>query len=143
MKIAVFGGTFDPVHNGHLTIAREAIEQMAFNRVLFVPAGLPYKKERKITSIAYRLAMLRIALGNDKKFVIDLTNANEGKPSYTFELIEALKKKYPRGTEFHLLIGTDNLLQFPEWLCPEQVLKMCRLAVFPRQVGETVNMDEL
>ena len=132
MKVGVLGGTFDPVHNGHLALAEHAREQLALDLVLFIPAGEPWRKaHRTITSAEHRLAMLRLAIdGNDAFGISDIELRRNG-PTYTADTLEALAAER-LDDEFYFIIGADALADLPNWHEPERIAQHAILAVAPR-----------
>lgn len=96
MKIAFFGGTFDPVHRGHLVIARVAAEKFGLERIYFAPADIPpHKQKRKLTDFQHRFAMLALATAEDKRFVPSLLDAPTGRPNYSVETVRRLNRALP------------------------------------------------
>ncbi len=94
MRVALFGGTFDPVHLGHIAVARAAAEKFKLNQVYFVPADLPpHKQKRKLTDFQHRFAMLALATIDDKRFVPSLLDAHTGQPNYSIDTVRRLKKE--------------------------------------------------
>lgn len=132
-RIGVLGGTFDPVHNTHLDMARAAIEAAHLDTVLFVlSARPPHKRDDTVASPEQRLEMLEAALEHDPNFEpCDIELHREG-PSYMRETLRDLKQSYP-GAELFLIIGLDSLLDFPNWKDPEDILERARLLVAPRE----------
>lgn len=132
MRVGVLGGTFDPVHNGHLALAEHAREQLSLDLVLFVPAGEPWRKaHRTITPAEHRLAMLRLAIdGNDAFGISDIELRRDG-PTYTADTLEALAAER-LDDEFYFVIGADALADLPNWHEPERIIQHAILAVAPR-----------
>ncbi|MDP9237468.1 MAG: nicotinate-nucleotide adenylyltransferase [Chloroflexota bacterium] len=136
MRVGVLGGTFDPVHLGHLVLAEQAREQLALDEVLFVPAGEPWRKSgRAIAPAEHRLAMLKLALeGNDGFGISDIELRRSG-PTYTADTLEALAGER-LDDEFYFIIGADALADLPNWHEPERIVAHAVLAVAPRDVQE-------
>jgi nicotinate-nucleotide adenylyltransferase len=131
-KIGIFGGTFDPIHCGHLILARDAIEELQLDSVLFIPAALsPYKLGARPVSAELRLEMLRAAIEGEPRFCLDELELNRPPPSYTVETIEALKRREP-ASEFVCLIGEDNVAQLPTWHRFAELSQMVQFAVLDR-----------
>lgn len=143
-KIGIFGGTFNPPHLGHIQAARQAMETLGLNRVLFIPNRVAPHKElpQDSPSPRQRLEMLRIALeGEPCLEASDMEVRREG-VSYTVDTLEALKEKYP-GAELTLLVGTDMFLSFSHWVQWETILKEASLGVFYRgEKGERAAIEE-
>ena len=131
-RIGVLGGTFDPIHNGHLAIARELRQALGLDRIIWVPAGRPPHKEGQIVSNdAERLAMLQLALAGSETDTISRADLDRGGPSYTADLLEILAQEHaPASLVF--LMGEDSLRDFPTWHDPERILRHADLAVAAR-----------
>ncbi len=115
MRYGLFGGTFDPIHLGHLITAEVLAEKLSLDKVVFIPAGVPpHKKAIPITSANHRVNMVKLAIKDNPKFTIDLYEINKTSPSYTIETVEYFKRKFP-DDEIILLIGADSLPELPDW----------------------------
>jgi nicotinate-nucleotide adenylyltransferase len=133
MNIGVLGGTFDPVHNGHLILADVAGEQLNLTEILFIPAGQPWlKTERIITPAQHRLQMLRLALDDSPQFRISEMEIERPGPTYTIDTINALKNSLNADDELFFILGQDNLMQIPQWHDASDLIKLCYLAAAPR-----------
>jgi nicotinate-nucleotide adenylyltransferase len=133
MKIALFGGTFDPVHLGHLAVARAAAEKFDLGLVYFVPADLPpHKQKRKPTDFQHRFAMLALATAEDKRFVPSLLDARTGAPNYSVETVRRLKSKLGKSDKLYFLIGMDAFKDIGTWRQPVQLLSECDFIVAAR-----------
>lgn len=145
MRLGVFGGTFDPVHIGHLRLAECAREEedLLLDKVLFVPAGEPWrKKDRPVSAAEHRTAMLRLAIeGNDASELSTLEIEREG-PSYTVETLEALGKQHP-GAELFLIMGEDALADLPNWREPDRIMTLAKLAVASRGDSSPGRLDAI
>lgn len=131
-RIGLLGGTFDPPHDGHLLLGHAAREQLALDSVLFMPVGDPTHKSRTdLTPAAQRVAMTALAIGDEAKFTLDLTDVLRPEPHYTSTLLPLIQANHPNA-QLWLVIGGDSLRDFHKWHQPEQVLAFCRLAVLPR-----------
>jgi nicotinate-nucleotide adenylyltransferase len=142
MNVGILGGTFDPVHNGHLLLAEHAREQLSLDEVLFIPAGDPWRKShRAITPAEHRVAMLRLAIeGNDAFGISDLELTRSG-PTYTADTLEALAGER-LDDAFWFILGADALADLPNWREPERIVRHALLAVAPREAQE-VNVAAL
>ncbi|HEU4572377.1 MAG TPA: nicotinate-nucleotide adenylyltransferase [Candidatus Limnocylindrales bacterium] len=130
--IGILGGTFDPVHWGHLAIGESAREALGLSRVLFVPAARPpHKPGRRISRAEDRIAMLEAATADNPSFSVSRIEADRGGPSYTLDTLLALGRSNP-GAELWFILSTEALAGLPEWHEPERVLDAARLAVVPR-----------
>lgn len=131
MKIGVFGGTFNPIHYGHLRAAEEARMALSLDRVIFIPAGTPPLKSNDIANAAARLRMARIAISGNRHFeVLDVECSKPGK-SYTVETLDILKKRFKTAALFFIL-GIDAFLDIPNWWRPDQLAAMTNFAVLSR-----------
>lgn len=133
LRIGIFGGTFNPIHQGHLAIAEEVQKTLGLDRTLFIPAGRPpHKKGRRVLPAKHRLEMVRLAIqGRPGLEVSDLEIARPGK-SYTIETVKALERKFPKGTAFYLILGLDAFLEFSTWRSPEDLMARCHIVVVSR-----------
>lgn len=131
MKTCLFGGTFDPPHFGHLIVAQTIFEAEYFDKIVFVPAHIPpHKKERKISSVALRLEMLKIATMDNPNFEISDIELKRGGISYSLETIHTYKEQTGLDREdLYYLIGSDSLKQFQTWQNPKAILEECQLIV--------------
>ena len=131
-KIGIFGGTFDPIHHGHLILARDAFEQLDLDRLLFIPAAIsPHKLKEQPTAPEIRLEMVRAAIEGEPDFCLDAIELERPAPSYTIDTIEALKTREPEAT-FTLLIGEDNVAQLPNWHRFADLSRIVQFAVLDR-----------
>ena len=132
MKLGVLGGTFDPVHNGHLAIAWEVRERLALDEVLFVPAGCPWlKAARPVSPAEHRVRMLRLALEGETHFRLSTLEIDRGGPTYTVDTIRELKQGLVRD-ELYFILGADSLSELPKWRQPEAIIRLCTLVAVPR-----------
>lgn len=133
-------GTFDPPHLGHLILAETAAEQLGLARVLFLPVGQPTHKST-LTPAVHRAEMTRLAIADNPRFALDLSDINRPGPHYTYSLLPIIQQQYPTQTLW-LIMGGDSLRDLPRWKEPHQLLAQCRLAVLERP-GEALNWAEL
>jgi nicotinate-nucleotide adenylyltransferase len=132
VRVGVFGGTFDPPHVGHLLTAVDAAEQLALDRLLFIPAGeQPLKIGRVSAAAAQRLAMTELLAGDDGRFAVDAVEIDRGGLSYMVDTLGTLATRWP-DAELHLLVGADVLRTFAEWREPERVTALAQLVVLDR-----------
>lgn len=133
--IGIMGGTFDPVHNGHLSLARQAYEEYGLDSVWFMPSGQPpHKRDRQVTSKKDRCAMVKLAVKDEPGFVFsDFEVSREGR-TYTANTLALLKEAYPSHV-FHYIIGADSLYEIETWYHPELVLSAVPLLVADRKYG--------
>lgn len=142
MRIGIFGGTFNPVHKGHLLLCRQVSEKLGLDRVLLIPTNIPpHKEAAELASNAHRLEMLRLAVGDDPVLTVSDIEYRLGKKSYTFFTLTALRQEYPDG-EFYLIMGSDMLLTFDEWYRYRDIMDMAFLVAGARQEGEYAALCE-
>jgi nicotinate-nucleotide adenylyltransferase len=131
-NIAIYGGTFDPVHHAHLILAREAIETLDLDKVILVPAAIsPLKKAAPVASGEVRLAMLRAAIKGEPEFEVDECELLRPPPSYTIDTVEEICRR-ERDAAIYCLIGEDNVEQLPRWHRFVELEKMVRFVVLDR-----------
>jgi nicotinate-nucleotide adenylyltransferase len=133
MNIGVLGGTFDPVHNGHLIVAEEAKTRLNLAEIIFVPAGQPWLKVAKpISPAEHRLQMLRLAIADKPYFKLSTIEIERTGPSYTIDTITELRDKFGSDDELFFILGWDSLAELPQWREPSRLIKMCYLVAVPR-----------
>ena len=154
MNIGLFGGTFDPIHRGHLALARAASERYKLGRVLFVPASIPpHKQSQPLSAFAHRYAMTALATAQEKDFVPSLLEApaevdfgekrnkektskkdndRAAKPNYTIDTVRRLKKEFKKVDRLFLLIGIDAFLDIAKWHESEALFRECEFVVASR-----------
>jgi nicotinate-nucleotide adenylyltransferase len=133
VNIGVLGGTFDPIHMGHLIIAEEARLKLGLSKVLFVPAGQPWlKQDRDITTAVHRVEMMRRAIADNPYFEPSTLEVERAGPSYTVDTLTMLRKQLGSRTSLFFILGRDTLAELPLWKEPQKVVQLCRLVVPPR-----------
>src|SRR5579863_5027264 len=150
MNIGLFGGTFDPVHRGHLALARAARERCKLSRILFVPANIPPHKQREpLSAFAHRYAMVALATAQEKGFEPSLVEAPEdadaarprkgGKekareeaPNYTIDTVKRLKRMFKKSDRLFLLMGIDAFDEIAKWHQAEELFRECEFVVASR-----------
>ena len=133
VNIGVMGGTFDPIHNGHLAVAREARKRLDMARVIFVPAGQPWlKSARPVTSAAHRFEMVRLAIRGYRNFEVSRIEIDRAGPTYTIDTIREMKSALGAEYEFYVITGWDSLKQLPLWRDAVALVRLCRLVAVPR-----------
>jgi nicotinate-nucleotide adenylyltransferase len=132
MKLGLFGGSFDPVHLGHLLVAQAAIEELGLDRLFFIPAAQsPFKPDSRPAAAAARLQLLRLALAGKVNCEIDEQEIRRGGVSYTVDTLRDYAKKFP-GAELFYLIGADHVAHLPEWRAPAELARLAEFVVIPR-----------
>jgi nicotinate-nucleotide adenylyltransferase len=145
MNLGLFGGTFDPVHKGHLALVRAARERCKLHRVLFVPANLPpHKQKQPLTAFVHRYAMLALATAEEKAFVPSLLEAppenlangkhpaGEEKPNYTVETVRQIRRSLKNSDTLFLLVGMDAFADIANWHQAEALFSQCEFIVAGR-----------
>ena len=141
IKIGVYGGTFDPIHHGHLILAREARERLDLQKIIFVPAAVSPFKHAPGASADDRLSMLKAAIAGEEGFSIDQVELHRPPPSYTIDTIEAIRSRDPNAQLFYLL-GQDNVADLPKWHRIEDLRKLVQFVVLDR-TGEKADHSHL
>ena len=142
-RVGVFGGTFDPVHVGHLAIAHAALESVPLDRVLFVLAKRsPLKERGPVASEGDRLRMLELAIANEPRFAVSRLELDRDGPSYTVDTLERLAGK----DELFLILGSDAIADLPRWKDPDRIARLATLVVAerpgaPDRVGDAPRLD--
>jgi nicotinate-nucleotide adenylyltransferase len=130
-SVGVLGGTFDPVHLGHLALAEEAREALGLERVLFVPAAVPpHKRDRTITDAVHRVRMVALAIDGNPTLELSTLEIERPGPSYTVDTLEALRGS---AAELTLLLSAESYRELPGWHRPARILELARVAVAPRE----------
>jgi len=140
MKIGVIGGTFDPIHNGHLWIAEQALTTFSLDKILFVPSGISYMKEG-VLDVKHRVNMVKIAISDFPNFFLSTIESSKNKNSYTFETINELKELNPKDDIF-FIIGFDNLKNMVKWKNPDIIFKEATILVALRGEADISLADE-
>lgn len=147
MNIAVLGGTFDPIHSGHLMVADVVCERLAPAEVIFVPAGQPWlKTDRCISPVADRIEMVRRALHGNRSYRLSTAETERSGPTYTVDTIREMKSQVSTQDELYFILGWDNLLDLPRWHNPAELIVLCKLVAVPRigfRVPEEATLEAL
>ena len=135
MKIGLFGGSFDPVHLGHLLVAQAAVEELGLDRLFFIPAAQsPFKPENPPAPAAARLQWLRLALAGKSSYAVDDLEIQRGGVSFTVDTLRDYARRFPAAEMFYL-IGADNVPKLNQWSEPEQLAKLAEFVAVPRPGG--------
>lgn len=130
--LGLYGGSFDPVHCGHLLVAQAACEELGLRRVFFIPAAQsPFKPEARPAPAPERLRLLRLALAGHPRFEIDTREIARGGISYTIETVRDYARRFPQAALFYL-VGADQLSLLPAWRCADDLARLVEFAVIPR-----------
>jgi nicotinate-nucleotide adenylyltransferase len=133
MKLGVLGGTFDPVHNGHMMLAEAALSHLDLKQVIFIPAGHPYfKTSQPVTAAIHRLRMVEMAIAGKPHFRLSDVEVKRGGVTYTVDTLRELKDSLKPRDELFFIMGRDSLKELPLWRRPLELISLCRLVVVPR-----------
>lgn len=141
MKIGILGGTFNPIHFGHLLIAQNALDQFGLDKIWFMPAAIPpHKQEQDILEARHRMQMILRAVEDNPAFELNPRELLQGGVSYTYQTLEALKNECP-DNEYFFILGADSLKKFKTWKNPEKILQdtIILAAVRDHVVNEEIN----
>jgi nicotinate-nucleotide adenylyltransferase len=144
MNIGVLGGTFDPVHSGHLAIAGAAQAQLGLSQVLFLPAGVPWLKgHRDITPGEWRVAMLELAIAPYPSFHVSRVELERPGHSYTADTLEELKREFGGDANLYFIMGVDALSELPLWHQPQRIIELCYLVAARRPGSRPPDIESL
>lgn len=133
MNIGVMGGTFDPIHNGHLIVAEEVRARLNLAEILFVSAGQPWlKASSPITAAEHRIQMVYLAIADKAYLKMSAMEIERAGPSFTVDTITELQGQHGAEDEFFFILGWDSLAELPQWHEPSRLIKMCYLVAVPR-----------
>jgi nicotinate-nucleotide adenylyltransferase len=137
-RLGILGGTFDPVHHGHLVAAEEAHYQLGLDRVLFLPAGRPpHKPQRPISPVQHRLRMLELAIASKPYFSVSRVDVERPGPHYTVDALGLLRAEWGSEVTIFFIEGSDSLADIPTWYQPRRLIELCELAVVERPGSRT------
>lgn len=132
MKIGILGGTFNPIHLGHLLIAQDALEAARLQRVIFIPSATPpHKKLDGNVAGKHRLKMVKLAIAGDERFAVDDLEIKRGGKSYSVDTVTELRRRHPRA-QFYFIIGADSLSELHLWRDARRLVKLCRFIAVTR-----------
>lgn len=132
-RLGLFGGSFNPIHHGHLAIARDVRVRMNLARILFIPTGdPPHKHNRSLAPAPLRLEMVRLAIADTPEFDASPLEVDRTGKSYSIDTVRAVRGQYGQPWELFFIIGLDAFLEFPTWRMPGEILKLCHFVVVPR-----------
>lgn len=132
IKKGIFGGTFDPIHNGHLYIAQEALDRLSLSKVIFMPSGTPpHKTNKEITDGSIRYEMVKMAIRQNSSFEVSDYEIKKRGLSFTYETLEYFQE-IQRGVSWHFITGADCLMDLDSWRNVDRILNSCTLVVFGR-----------
>ena len=142
MKIGILGGTFNPVHNGHISIAEQVKEKLSLDKIIFVPSFIPpHKQNENIASADDRINMVKLALANSENLEVSAIEVDREGVSYTIDTLKQIKAFYNEEDEIFFIIGSDNVKEFETWRKPEEIVKVANIVVVQRPGSEDLNIE--
>lgn len=143
LRLGIVGGTFDPIHIGHLIMADQVRTRLGLSRMVFVPAGLPpHKLDQHITDPEQRLEMVKLAIAGNPSFSVSRMDIDRFGPSYTVDMIRLFLDAWGANTEIYFLMGADSLIELITWRQPDRLMRLCRIVAVGRP-GYQVDLKEL
>jgi len=144
VRAGILGGSFDPVHNGHLHIARACVTRLALDRLLFMPARIPpHKMGRAMTDAGHRLAMIRLAIADEPRLEVSTLELDREGTTYTVDTIHALLDRDDAPDELFFIVGADQALELPTWRTIDELARLCTLVPVPRAGISLDRLDDL
>lgn len=141
MKIGILGGSFDPIHMGHLILGENVRDSLKLDKVIFIPTGInPFKGNRNTTSPTQRLEMIKFAIESNPHFTISTIEIEREGISYTIDTIKSLKGRY-KEDDLYFIIGSDIIFQIEKWKDIQQLFKLCKFALVNRPGKELKEID--
>lgn len=133
VRLGILGGTFDPIHIGHLILAEEAWYQLGLQKVLLVPAGdPPHKRGRRLSPVEHRVRMIELAIADNPHLELSRIDVDRPGPHYTIDMVRAHLEQYGYGTDLYFLMGLDSLADLPNWHKPQELVELCNLVALSR-----------
>lgn len=137
MRLGILGGTFDPIHIGHLILAEEAWHQLGLDQVLLAPAAdPPHKRDQGKSPAEHRVRMVELAIADNPHLALSRVDVDRPGPHYTLDMVRLLLKQHGSGVELHFLMGLDSLVDLPTWHRPLELMQQCRLVAFSRPYAD-------
>lgn len=141
-KVGILGGTFNPIHNGHLTLAGEAFKQFSLDEVLFMPCGKAYMKaDQDVKSGQTRAEMTALAIQDKPYFILSTIEIEREGNTYTYQTLEHLHRENP-DTEYYFIVGADSLFHMKQWASPERIFSNCRILAAVRDDKTISDMED-
>jgi nicotinate-nucleotide adenylyltransferase len=132
-RIGIFGGTFNPIHNGHIKIAEEVLKALDLDNIIFIPSHIPpHKKHKKVIDAQDRYNMVKLAVKKNKKFIVSDLELNREGASYSIDTIRDLKNRFDDDDEFYFIIGSDTVPELKRWKNIKDLLKIIKFVVVNR-----------
>ncbi len=141
-KIGIMGGTFHPIHNGHLILAENAWQQFGLEQIYFLPTGLSPHKQSIVDDRIHRLSMVELAIAGNDKFSVSTRELYSEEINYTYRTLEILTQENP-DTEFYFIMGADSLVDFETWRNPARICQLCKLLVAVRAQQNREQLEAL
>lgn len=142
LKIGIMGGTFDPIHYGHLLIAENAADQFGLDQVWFIPTGNPpHKETSNISEAKYRCDMIKLAISGNPKFSLSLREVEDTEVCYTYRTLTALCEEFPEN-QFYFIMGADSLYEFETWRKPEIICEKAKLLAAVRDYVDEKKLEK-
>lgn len=133
MRIGILGGTFDPIHLGHLHLAKKVRDKLSLDKVIFIPTNLPpHKKNIKVTQARHRYNMVKLAIENYKRFEVSGVELKRKGRSYSVETLKHFRKRYGASAEIFFITGSDSLIDIDKWKSFKRILRLCKFVVVKR-----------
>lgn len=133
MRIGILGGTFDPIHRGHIYLAEKVLQKLSLGKIIFIPAYLPpHKRGIGITSARHRYNMVKLAVGKNKNFEVSAIELRRKGRSYSVETLRYLKEKYGKSSKIFFITGSDSLRELRKWKNLKEILNLCEFVVVKR-----------
>jgi len=140
-RVGIFGGSFNPLHQGHLIVAEFAVESIGLDRILFTPVvDPPHKDGSDLRPIEHRCEMIAMAIEDNDHFELSMVDAERPGPHYSVDTVQIIGEQYP-DSELYFVMGGDSLRSFPSWHKPEEIVQYCCLAVMRRPSSRPVQPD--
>jgi len=144
MPVGVMGGTFDPIHNGHLAVAEAVRNQLGLAEVLFLPAGQPWLKiDNPVSPAEHRVNMVRLAIADKPHLKLSTMEMERPGPTYTVDTLAELKARFGAEQDIFFILSWGSLAELPQWKEPSRLITMCRLVVVPRPGYPQPNLEGL
>ena len=143
-RIGILGGTFDPIHLGHLAIAEAARDRLDLDRVILIPAGRPWlKSDQMVSAPGHRLAMARLAIEDRPGLEMSPIEVDRPGPTYTVDTLAELREELGSGVELYLVLGMDSVRELHRWRDPERLFDLCTVVAVSRPDSVDVSSDEI
>ena len=143
MRVGILGGTFDPIHLGHLIVAEEVRVRLEVPKILFIPAGNPWLRRGPVAPAEHRLEMVRLAIKSNPFFELSSLEVQRPGPTYTVDTLTELRERFGEDAEFYFIIGPDALVELPKWKQPGRLIELCWLVGVKRPGAQEVKLEEL